>query len=56
MCGIEKQRKKETKAQAVAMRSDEKHNGLLKRRWPGRMDRRKHGANRGDSGRSRHIF
>jgi hypothetical protein len=56
MCGIEKHRKKEAKAQSVALRSDEKHNGLLKCRWPGRMDRRKHGVNRGDFGRSRQIF
>jgi hypothetical protein len=56
MCGIEKQAKKEMKAQPVAIRSDERHNRLLKRGCPGRMDRRKHGANRGDSGRFPHIF
>jgi hypothetical protein len=56
MCRIEKQAKKGTKAQAVVMRSAEQHKGLLKRQCPVRVDRRKHGANTRDSGRSRLIF
>jgi hypothetical protein len=56
MCGIEKPGEKGTKAQGVVVRGSWKHYGLLKRGSPGRVYRRKHGVNSGDSGRSRTIF
>jgi hypothetical protein len=56
MCGIENHLKKRTKAQPVAMQCCKQHKGLLKRQPPGRMDRRKQGGNRGDSGRFPQIF
>jgi len=56
MCGIEKRVVEGTKAQPVVVCSYKKHKGLLKRGRPGLVYRRKHGVNRGDFGRSRHIF
>jgi hypothetical protein len=51
MCRMEKQAKIETKAQPVAMLRPRMHKRLLKLQHPGRANRRKHGVNRGDSGR-----